>query len=115
MSLTICLFISSEKEWLVMRKRINWIFSIVLTVLLLSLMPTRAEAGAAVTINSVVAAAENVMPALGKTAAVDGTDITITSPADLPVRVDPDRSGRSRFQAVSIPSLNAHSPHLTRT
>lgn len=78
-----------------MRKQTNRMFSILLTlVILLSLLPRAAmAAGAAVTVDRVVATAVNVMPAIGKKAVVSVTDIKINAPADLPVRVDPDRAG----------------------
>lgn len=77
-----------------MKKQMNRLLSAVLcAVVLLGLLPGAAAAGAAVTIDSVVADAVNITPVLGRTAAVSGVDVTITAPADLPVRVDPDRSG----------------------
>lgn len=77
-----------------MRKQPNRMFSILLTlVMLLSLLLTTAmAAGAAVTVYSVVADAENVTPAIGKNAVVSVTDVTITEPTDLPVQMDPDQS-----------------------
>ena len=78
-----------------MRKQTNRVFSILLTlVMLLSLLPGAAmAAGAAVTVDRVVATAVNVTPAIGKKAVVSVTDVKITAPADLPVRVDPDQAG----------------------
>ena len=78
-----------------MKKQTKRIFSVLMTLMmLLSLLPGEVmAAGAAVTVDSVVATAVNVTPAIDKTAVVSGSDVTITAPADLPVRVDPDRSG----------------------
>ena len=87
--------ISSEREMYIVKKQMNRIFRVLLTLVIpLGLLPgAAAAAGAAITVDSVAASAVNVTPALGKAAVIDGTDVTITVPADLPVRVDPDRSG----------------------
>lgn len=69
-------------------------FSTLLMLVLLTLLPGAAMAAdAAVTVDHVVATAVNATPVLGNIAEIDGTDVTITAPTDLPVRVDPDRSG----------------------
>ena len=69
-------------------------FSTLLMLALLTLLPGAAMAAdAAVTVDRVVATAVNATPVLGNIAEIDGTDVTITAPTDLPVRVDPDRSG----------------------
>ena len=88
------MFISSEKEMFTVKRQTNRIFSVLLTLaMLLSLLPGAAmAAGAAVTVDRVVATAVNVMPAIDKKAVVNVTDITITEPTDLSVRLDPDQS-----------------------
>lgn len=86
------MFISSEKEMFTVKRQTNRIFSVLLTlVMLLSLLPMTAVA-AGVTVVRVVATAVNVTPAIGKKAVVSVTDVTITEPTDLSVRVDPDQS-----------------------
>ena len=74
-----------------MRKQMNRLLSVLLCALmLLSLLPTAAmAAGAAVTVDRVVATAVNVTPAIGKKAVVSVTDVEITVPVDLPVKSRP--------------------------
>jgi len=68
---------------------------LLLTMLMLTLLSGAAmAAGAATTIDHITAAAANVRPVLGKTAAVNLGDVTITAPEDGLVKVDPNESGR---------------------